>query len=123
MNYVRHVDFGAFDRSGATERVTQALLDHGSGATSCTIMCIKTPPGDGSPGGLHIHDVDQMFYIVRGTMSIEIEGTTYRCGPGSLVVFPAGVPHRNWNDGGEPTVHLAFNTPLPDPRKPFARSV
>ena len=37
--------------------------------------------------------------------------------------FPAGVPHRNWNGGREPTVHLAFNTALPDPTSPFARSV
>jgi quercetin dioxygenase-like cupin family protein len=56
-------------------------------------------------------------------MSIEIEGKQYDCAPGSLIVFPAGVPHRNWNGGSEPTVHLAFNTPLPDPKVPFARSI
>jgi hypothetical protein len=33
------------------------------------------------------------------------------------------VPHRNWNAGSEPTVHLAFNTPQPEAGKPFARSV
>jgi mannose-6-phosphate isomerase-like protein (cupin superfamily) len=123
MEYVRTVDFAAIDRSGVDERVTQALLDRASGAKSCTINCIKTPPGGGSPAGLHVHDVDQVFYILRGTMGIEIEGRQYDCGPGSLIVFPAGVPHRNWNGGGEPTVHLAFNTPLPDPALPFARSV
>ena len=47
----------------------------------------------------------------------------YVAGPGSLVVFPAGVPHRNWNGGTEPTVHLAFNAPMPDPAEPFARPV
>jgi len=61
--------------------------------------------------------------VLSGTMSIEIEGQRHDCGPGSLIVFPAGVPHRNWNDGPEPTVHLAFNTPQPDPNKPFATSV
>jgi len=123
MDFVRHVDFAAIDRSGANERLTQPLLDHASGAKTCTIICITTPPGDGSPAGLHIHEVDQAFYILRGTMSIEIEGKQYDCGPGSLIVFPAGVPHRNWNGGSEPTVHLAINTPLPDPSKPFAKSV
>lgn len=123
MEYVRQVDFAAIEKSGADERLTQALLDHASGATTCTIFCIKTPPGGGSPAGMHVHDVDQLFYILGGTMSIEIEGTQYDCPPGSLIVFPAGVPHRNWNGGGEPTVHLAFNTPLPDPKLPFARSV
>jgi mannose-6-phosphate isomerase-like protein (cupin superfamily) len=123
MKYVRQVDFAAIDRSDADERLTQALLDHNSGATTCTIFGIKTPAGGGSPAGAHVHDVDQVFYILRGTMSIEIEGQQYDCPPGSLIVFPAGVRHRNWNGGIEPTVHLAFNTPLPDPDLPFARSV
>jgi len=123
MEYVRQVDFAAIDKSGADERLNQALLDHTSGAKTCTVYCIKTPVGGSSPAGLHVHDVDQIFYILRGTMSIEIEGKQYDCGPGSLIVFPVGVPHRNWNGGSEPTVHLTFNTPLPDPKVPFARSL
>jgi mannose-6-phosphate isomerase-like protein (cupin superfamily) len=121
MEYVRRVDFAAIDNSGTNERLTQNLFDHTTGAKNCTIMCIKTPAGGGSPVGMHIHTVDQIFYILKGTMSIEIEGKEYDCGPGSFVIFPAGVPHRNWNKGGEPTVHLAFNTPLPDPNVPFVK--
>jgi len=123
MEYVRKVDFAAIDKSGPGERLTQNLFDHTSGAKTCTINCIKTPAGGGSPAGMHVHDVDQIFYILRGTMSVEIEGRQYECSPGTLIVFPAGVRHRNWNGGREPTVHLAFNTPLPNPDVPFARSV
>jgi mannose-6-phosphate isomerase-like protein (cupin superfamily) len=123
MEYVRKVDFTAIEKSGADERVTQNLLDRTSGARTCTIHCIKTPAGAGSPAGMHVHDVDQIFYILRGSMSIEIEGKRYDCSPGSLIVFPAGVRHRNWNGGSEPTLHLAFNTPMPDPSVPFAKSV
>ena len=123
MEYVRKVDFAAIENSGADERLVQKLFDHTSGAENCSVNCIKTPAGGGSPAGMHIHAVDQIFYILKGTMSIEIEGRPYDCGPGSLIIFPAGVPHRNWNSGGEPTVHLAFNTPLPDPDAPFARSI
>ncbi len=113
----------AIDKSRADEGLTQHLLDHASGAKTCTVLCIKTPAGGGSPAGLHVHDVDQIFYILRGTMSVEIEGKQYDCSAGSLIIFPAGVPHRNWNGGSEPTVHLAFNTPLPDPNRPFAKTV
>jgi len=123
MEYVRKVDFGAIALSGAEERLDQVLFDHTSGAKTCTVHCIKTPAGGGSPAGLHVHDVDQIFYLLRGTMSIEIEGKKYDCDPGSLIVFPAGIRHRNWNAGKEPTVHLAFNTPLPDPNVPFAKTV
>ncbi|HEX2171395.1 MAG TPA: cupin domain-containing protein [Dehalococcoidia bacterium] len=123
MEYVRQVDFQALNATGPDERFTQPLIDHKSGAKTCTINCIKTPAGGGSPAGMHTHAVDQIFYILSGTMSLEIEGKQYEAGPGSLVIFPAGVPHRNWNGGSEPTVHLAFNTPLPDPNVPFAKSV
>jgi mannose-6-phosphate isomerase-like protein (cupin superfamily) len=121
MEFLRKVDF---DRLAATsERVSQTLIGHDSGASSCSVNCIKTPPGEGSPAGLHKHLVDQLFYILTGTMSLEIEGKQYEAGPGTLVVFPAGVPHRNWNGGSEATVHLAINSPLPDPAIPFAQSI
>ena len=123
MEYIRTVDFAAIDNSGADAYLTQRLFDHTSGAGNCTINCIKTPPGGGSPAGMHVHDVDQIFYILSGTMSVEIEGKPYDCPPGSLIVFPACIRHRNWNSGNEHTVHLAFNTPLPDPDLPFAKSV
>lgn len=123
MEYIRRVDFAAIEKSAADQQLTQRLFDHTSGATNCTINCIKTPPGGGSPAGMHIHAVDQIFYVLTGTMSVEIEGETYDCPPGSLIVFPAGTRHRNWNGGAGDTVHLAFNTPLPDPDLPFAKSV
>ena len=121
MEYLRKVDFARLAASG--ERVSQPLLDWQSGATSCSVNCIKTPPGDGSPAGMHTHVVDQLFYVMSGTMSLEIDGQAYTAEPGTLVVFPAGIPHRNWNGGAEPTVHLAFNSPLPSPDEPFARPV
>ena len=121
MEYLRKVDL---DRLLAgNERVSQTLIGPDSGASSCSVNCIKTPPGEGSPAGLHKHVVDQLFYILSGTMSLEIDGTGYEAGPGTLVVFPAGVPHRNWNGGSQATVHLAINSPLPDPDVPFAQSI
>jgi mannose-6-phosphate isomerase-like protein (cupin superfamily) len=121
LEYLRKVDFAQL--AAAHDRVSQPLLDRDSGATTCSVNCIMTPPGEGSPAGMHTHAVDQLFYILSGTMSLEILGKAYTAGPGTLVVFPAGVPHRNWNGGGEATVHLAFNSPLPSPGEPFARPI
>ena len=123
MEYVRKVDSVALDATSPDERFTHVFLDHASGGKHCSINWIRTPAGGGSPAGMHTHVVDQIFYILAGNMNLEIEGKEYLAGPGSLVVFPAGVPHRNWNGGSEPTVHLAFNAPLPDPAEPFARPV
>lgn len=121
MQYLRKVDFAGF--ASVRERVSQSLIGHDSGASSCSIDCIKTPPGGGSPAGLHTHVVDQIFYILGGTMSLEIAGEQYEAGRGTLVVFPAGIPHRNWNGSGEDTVHLAINSPLPESGAPFAFEV
>jgi quercetin dioxygenase-like cupin family protein len=121
MEYVRKIDDAALAAAGPNERVSQWLLDHNSGGKHCSVNWIRTPAGGGSPAGMHTHVVDQIFYILAGTMNLEIEGKEYQAGPGSLVVFPAGVPHRNWNGGTEPTIHLAVNAPLPDPSVPFAQ--
>ena len=120
MDYVRKVDPAVFAAAAEEKRIAQPLLDHDSGGKHVQINAIRTPAGGGSPAGLHTHVVDQIFYILSGTMSIEIEGQQYECPPGTLVVFPAGVPHRNWNGGTEATVHLAVNAPSPDPNVPFA---
>jgi quercetin dioxygenase-like cupin family protein len=121
MEYLRQLDSDGLAASPG--RFTQVLLGRESGATTCEVHCIKTPVGDGSPAGLHTHPFDQVFYVMAGTMSLEIDGAPHEAGPGTLVVFPAGVPHRNWNAGAEPTVHLAVNVPLPDPDVPFATTV
>ena len=123
MEYLRRVDESAVAAAGADTRFSQWLLDHDSGGQHCSINYIRTPAGGGSPAGMHTHVVDQIFYILSGTMSLEIDGKPYEAGPGTLVVFPAGVPHRNWNGGTEATLHLAFNVPMPDPSVPFANAV
>ncbi|MDQ6674876.1 MAG: cupin domain-containing protein [Chloroflexota bacterium] len=123
MEYLRTVDQSALAAADPEQRFSDWLLDHDSGGKHCSINYIRTPAGGGSPAGMHTHVVDQIFYILSGTMSLDIEGKQYEAPAGTLVVFPAGVPHRNWNGGREPTLHLAINTPLPDPSVPFAVSV
>lgn len=118
---VRTIDRAALD--AATDRVTLKLLDRASGARTCSVSCIKTPPGGGSPEGMHTHEVDQIFYVLAGTMGIEVGDARREVGAGSLVVFPAGVAHRNWNAGSDATLHLSITSPLPDPDKPFATRV
>jgi mannose-6-phosphate isomerase-like protein (cupin superfamily) len=120
MDHVRYVDEEQAAAVPPTERVVQRLLAHGSGVPGCSVSWIRTPVGGGSPEGLHVHAVDQVFYVLAGSMGIEVGGSEQVVHPGGIVVFPAGAPHRNWNAGSEPTVHLAINAPAPDPAVPFA---
>ena len=92
MEYLRTVDKAALAGASSEDRFSQWLLDQDSGGKHCSINYIRTPAGGGSPAGMHTHVVDQIFYILSGTMSLEIEGTRYEAPSGTLVVFPAGVP-------------------------------
>jgi mannose-6-phosphate isomerase-like protein (cupin superfamily) len=120
MEYLKKIDVGALPRD---RRANEPLIEPGSGVTGASIGLVVTPPGEGSPAGLHTHVFDQIFYILSGTMTVVIDGSQYEPDAGTLVIFPAGVPHRNWNAGTEATVHLAINAPFPDPEVPFAKAV
>ncbi len=121
FQYLRQVDFAAFAALGPTERKSQPLLDRESGADEVAVNYIRTPPGGGSPEGRHVHAVQQVFYVLAGTMAIEVAGERFDAGPGSVVVFPQGVAHRNWNETDRETIHLAINAPAPQLDEPFAR--
>ncbi|MBB5787249.1 cupin domain-containing protein [Jiangella mangrovi] len=123
FRYHRPVDLDRFAALGPDERLSQKLLSRADGAQNVSVSYVRTPAGGGSPEGLHVHEVEQVFYVVAGTMSIEVDGDRFDAGPGSLVVFPAGVPHRNWNGTDAETVHLNICAPAPDPDQPFARRV
>jgi len=119
MEYVRKIDFATL--ATIDDQIVLPLVGPDAGLTGCSINCIKTPPGGGSPPGLHTHPVDQVFYVLSGEMRVEIAGHEYEGSAGTLIVFPANVPHRNWNAGSEATLHLAINSPLPEPGTPFTR--
>ncbi|HEX5115563.1 MAG TPA: cupin domain-containing protein [Pseudonocardiaceae bacterium] len=110
--HVRPVDFDRLAALPAGERFSQKLIDEHSGARNAVVSYVRTPPGGGSPRGAHTHEFEQLFYLLEGRMAIEVAGQRMDVEPGSLIVFPAGVPHRNWNTSDEPTVHIAINTPV-----------
>lgn len=112
VGYLRAVDEArrAECRSDGV-RFSQELTGPGREGHGCTISYIAVPVGSGSPAGLHTHEVDQMFFMLSGLLKIEIHGEVHELSSGGFVRFPAGVPHRNWNDGEEEAVYLAVNAP------------
>jgi quercetin dioxygenase-like cupin family protein len=123
FQYTRKVDFETLAALPADERFVQRLLTRDDGGDACQIAYVRTPPGSGSPHGLHTHNVDQVFYVLGGTMTVEIAGATSEVEAGSIVVFPKSTPHRNWNATDRETIHLAIIAPAPDPDLPFAQRV
>ena len=110
---VRPLDWEGLAAADIDERFVQRLLNRESGAEQASVTLIRTPAGGGSPEGLHKHDFEQVFYLIDGTMMIEVEGEITQADKGSLIVFGTGVPHRNWNASDQPTLHLAIAAPAP----------
>ena len=93
-----------------------------SDIASCAINYVRTPPNGGTPGGEHFHDYDQFMFLLSGKMMVKIDGEVYPVGSGTLMIFPAGVPHHFWNLDEE-TIHITVMAPAPDPEKPRATQV
>jgi quercetin dioxygenase-like cupin family protein len=78
-------------------RQVERLIAAEEGRVIRTCAYIRTPPGQGSRAGLHRHDFEQLYYVIDGTLTLEIDGEVLEAPAGSLLVIPAGVEHRNSN--------------------------
>jgi mannose-6-phosphate isomerase-like protein (cupin superfamily) len=71
------------------------------------------------PGGgrteLHIHPFDQVYFVIKGAMTVQYGLATYQAGENTLVLLPAGVVHSNQNKGA--SLQSAITLLLPEPQK------
>ena len=124
--YTRAVDPGGFDISDSlrarltpeqadevrSKMVIQRLVERSRGCDHCTLYAAKVFPQGGGPG-MHVHEFDQFYWVLSGELHIEVGFRQQVAGPGTLVVLPAGVPHRQWNGGSATEEHLALIVPQP----------
>ncbi len=121
--YVRTIDDAAHNESARFGGFhLQRMADPESGVASCVINAARVDPGRAGPG-THVHEFDQLYFVLEGEMSVEVALQRHTVGRHTLVVLPAGVPHRQFNDGAAPERHLAINVPSPEPGKPWDRGV
>lgn len=109
--HVRPLDRTKFDPDRFS---VVTLADRESGSQHCRINIGRVPPGAGGPA-LHVHSFDQFYYVISGTMHVQIGLRTYTAGPNTFVIVPAGMPHNNWNEGPEAEEHIAVLVPEPAP--------
>jgi mannose-6-phosphate isomerase-like protein (cupin superfamily) len=107
---VRPLDESRFD----PEKFSQVVLaDRSSGLNTLSLGVFRVPAGAQGPV-LHMHRFDQIYYMISGTMELELGFERYTVGPHTLVTIPAGMPHRNWNTSTtEPEYHLNMRVPEP----------
>ncbi|KAK7705213.1 hypothetical protein SLS64_008049 [Diaporthe eres] len=93
---------------------TMSLADPSSGCDTAVILYAEVGPQNGGPG-THVHEFDQYYFVLEGELTIEVALQKYVVTRNKLVVLPAGVPHRQYNEGDVAEKHLTINTPAPEP--------
>ena len=56
----------------------------------------------------HMHDCEQMNYIVSGEMYFFVDGRGYRCRQGDVMRIPRNKVHWAWNRGKDTAVIFEF---------------
>ncbi|HLH66192.1 MAG TPA: cupin domain-containing protein [Solirubrobacteraceae bacterium] len=110
MKYVRPVDFAAYRREGYEFQV----LYNGE---SCRVIASNVAAGAAAPP-IHIHPVDQLYYVIEGEMQVQLGSERFTAGPDTLVYIPAGTPHHNWNEGSIDEFHFEVLAPGPPTDRP-----
>ena len=96
MPLARSADHPTFDLAG--NRIT-GLAAPSSGATEAILYRIDMPPGGSIP--LHTHDHQDVFHVLEGSATAEVDGERISLAAGDTAIAPAGTRHPvQAGDGG-----------------------
>ncbi|MGW5635011.1 cupin domain-containing protein [Streptomyces sp. NPDC003832] len=98
------------------------LADPASGSSHIAINYAELSPKKGGPD-MHIHEFDQYYFVLEGELTVEVALQKHTVGPDTLVILPAGVPHRQYNAGDVLEKHLTLLAPPPEDGRPWDRGV
>jgi quercetin dioxygenase-like cupin family protein len=119
--YLRRVD-----AAGSAEPfpglLMQPLAGPGSGSLHTVVNYMELAPGGAGPG-THVHEFDQYYLVLDGELTVEVALQTHVVSADTLVVLPAGVPHRQYNAGEVTERHLAVLSPAPEPGRTWDSGV
>ena len=63
----------------------------------------------------HVHSFEESFYILEGSVTVEIEQKSSALGPGNFGLIPTGTRHAFRNHGDRPARWLEMQSPQPRP--------
>ena len=69
--------------------------------------------------GLALPPSDQLYHLIEGLMNIQLATEIHHIRAETFVFIPAGLAHRNWNEGPGDETHLEMMIPAPAPMAPL----
>ena len=61
--------------------------------------------------GVHAHDDDHIYYVIEGSLSLELDGRRCTLDKGGYAVIPGGTPHDFENSSAARTGFISLNAP------------
>jgi mannose-6-phosphate isomerase-like protein (cupin superfamily) len=118
MHFVSRIDDAAAQEpplyaahSNGFRRAT--YVSHGMGSVHMGVsVCFLDAGGSIQP---HLHSFEESFYILEGSVLVEIGEKTYELGPGHFGLIGTGVRHSWRNSGAAPVRWLEMQAPQPRP--------
>ena len=107
---------------GAGALNERVLADRDTGSEHMLERLDEALPGSGR-AETHVHPFDQVYFIRKGTMTVQYGLNKYEATDNSLVIIPAGVIHSNINNTSELESHLTLMLPQPPKGTPAGMDV
>lgn len=97
-------------RVGAAGDLYRYLADNTQVGGAFSLLHATVPPGGGPPPHIH-HREQEAFYVLKGQITIYVEGQKVVAGPGSFANLPKGIPHNFRNESSEDVEMLVLIVP------------
>lgn len=107
---LRKAEFGDIAATAGFEY--SFLASRALGSEGIAVNIARVPPGHQGPD-YHIHTFDQFYFLLQGRLSVDIGFHRHEVSAPALVVLPAGIVHRQRNEGSSVEEHLAILCPEP----------
>lgn len=94
------------------------LANRDSGSVHASVYLAEMAPSAQGPP-LHVHEFDQLYFVIEGALEVQIGFDTQVVGPNTLVILPAGVPHKQRN-ASDAEIERHFTILVPEPPLPHS---
>lgn len=98
------------------------LADLSTGSSYTLIMYAEVALNAGSPD-TYIYKFDQYYFVLKSQLTIKVTLQKHIISANTFVVFPASIPHYQYNHNSTTEKHIVINTPTPKPGRYWDYSV
>ena len=118
MHYVSKIDESTAKTPAVYEKHSTGFrratfVDNAMGSVHMGVgVCFLQPGGAIQP---HVHSFEESFYILEGSLEVQVGGNTHKLAPGDFGLISTGAPHTWRNTSSNPAKWLEMQAPQPRP--------